>query len=1072
MAVVLFSSCSAIAGNPPSRSDLGNLGQQFAQRIGKKLEEADLRLSGASELKLKTLQSGVSIPEGEPLILRGFVGKKRLSLLEDIFAMRLHGKMMIALADVSVALELPIIVSGAKGTATGWFRSEGNVFSLDAKTGVVTLGGQPVAADATDISLDGADLMVSVGLLERAFDMEVEYDLSSLNIFFKSGEPLPIELKEQRAHAAKYKASDANQSELPLAEEPYHVFSPPYLDVSIGGNVSRQNSNSPTRKSASWSVIGSGDMMGLTSRTFAAGGWNDMGTGNTINSLRQTFGREDADGRLLGPLGAKSLQFGDINTVNMPLVGGSSQEQGVYLSNRLPGDITTQSRIDINGDGQPGWDVELYNNASLLGLQTVGDDGRYNFPSVFLFEGDNVLRLVFYGPQGERREETRRIVSTASSLKAGESKWEVSLSRSNITTYDANRASQPNDGDPHIVARYERSFGPEASVNAGIVHRTDTDGVIAKEKNYIQVGGAANKLGALLTADAAYDADGEYLVDLLARRSFGSHQTGFELAHASRGFTQGSLTGFAPQYVAQGTFQGPLADSFMGLSSLYYAADAGYSRAHDGNATAQAGGSVSARYKSVGISTGARVSKSAGGSSVVTGVTSLGGYAGRGRWRFSSDYLLSPYDLQAMTANYTYPFSPKLEGIADVTHNKNTDLTSLVLSARWRPDKVAVTPRVAVDTNHQLSVGVNVSFSLADNPYDTGYSMFNRTLTSTGGVAARVFLDKNGNGLYDGDDELLPDVDVRSLQSTGRATTNDNGIAFIPTLPRNIKTDIVVPQESLPDPYYMTATPGLAVRPRPGVTSRIDFPVVVAGEMDGQAGYAVAKGRPPSPRGIRMKLVAPDGTVAQSVPVASDGYYSFSAIRPGVYSLVAETSGYTDTVGSALPKTLVFKAEGSTYFGENVLLTQGDDTRFAFRSVNASPAAKLPGHVVTPEDIEGRRLLVHVGEYRSRLALTLGWYRLKMLSGAWEQHLTLARPVEEETPDAKSATMSILMKPARALSMAQAVEACRALEKHLYKCTIEIVSKYKEATPPVPVPFTSKSADAAKSAGQKPIPAK
>ncbi len=819
-----FASFSAQAATSPDPEAMMDLRQQFAERIGRKMHEADLLMSGENKLHLMEIQSGSVIADGEQLMMRGTVGEQALQLGQEIIVVKKNDRLLVSLADVVAALEFPVTVSPADGTAAGWFVREDQPFKLDTKKSEVTIAGETSRIAPEDISASAEDILVSTALVEKWAGLIIGLDLQGLALAFKGERPLPIEEKERRKKLPKYAASSTDVAQLPLKEEPYHIFSKPYLDVNIGAGASRLDGNSPMRSTSAWSAIGAGDMLGFSSRIFASGNWDSDGTGEPLNALRLTFGREDPDGHVLGLPGVRSVEFGDVDAVNLPLLGGGVQEQGVYLSNRLAGDITTQSRMDIRGDTLPGWDVELYNNESLLGIQTAGNDGRYTFPAVFLFEGENVMRLVFYGPQGETREEIRRIVSHASSIAAGESKWETSLTRTNESTYNAQDSNSPIDGDPHLTARYEYSFGPQGSVNMGVTHRSELGGTASATKDYVQAGLATNLAGALVTADAAYDVDGEYVADVLARRSFGQHQTGLQLQHSSGAFPQGGLASFAPENLVQANIRGPFADHFLGLSNISYTGDAGYSTGSGGVKTMQAGASLNGRAGNLTASTSLNYTNSETlgvGTSPedrLSGATSLRGNVGRGRWRLSTDYGVQPFDLHNVAANYTYPFTPQLQGVAEVRHQTDDGLSTLELSARWRHDKFVLSPRVEVDTDEQLTMGVNMNFSLADDPYGEGYSMYNRGLTSTGGVAARVYLDKNGDGIFNTGDELLPDVDVRSLQSGGRGTTGEKGVAFIPSLQRGVRTDIVVEPETLPDPYYQPSTAGNSVRPRPGVT--------------------------------------------------------------------------------------------------------------------------------------------------------------------------------------------------------------------------------------------------------------
>jgi len=119
--------------------------------------------------------------------------------------------------------------------------------------------------------------------------------------------------------------------------------------------------------------------------------------------------------------------------------------------------------------------------------------------------------------------------------------------------------------------------------------------------------------------------------------------------------------------------------------------------------------------------------------------------------------------------------------------------------------------------------------------------------------------------------------------------SDERGIAFIPDLEQNHLTDIVVDQSTFADSYDMSLFEGVSIRPHPGSVTKLDFPVVVSGEMDGQSSVASDSGTQPA-RNLQVVLTAPDGRIEKSATTATDGYWAISSIRPGVYYLTANTA--------------------------------------------------------------------------------------------------------------------------------------------------------------------------------------
>src|ERR1019366_7530388 len=185
-----------------------------------------------------------------------------------------------------------------------------------------------------------------------------------------------------------------------------------------------------------------------------------------------SMGKQNADGGLLGPLHATSYAFGDINTVSSSLIGGGGQEQGVTATNNPLNAATSATSTIIRGDAQPGWDVELYRNNSFIDIRHVGVNGLYDFGNVDLLGGDNDFKLMFYGPQGELREEHQHIGVNPNAVGANTGYYAASLSRTGVATfqnlYGAKSTGTAGYGDPHLGATYEYGLGRLGTADFGL----------------------------------------------------------------------------------------------------------------------------------------------------------------------------------------------------------------------------------------------------------------------------------------------------------------------------------------------------------------------------------------------------------------------------------------------------------------------------------------------------------------------------------------------------------------------------------------------------------------------------
>ncbi len=78
--------------------------------------------------------------------------------------------------------------------------------------------------------------------------------------------------------------------------------------------------------------------------------------------------------------------------------------------------LTARSAFDrtrIEGDLPAGWEAEIYRNGELLGFAKSDGSQRYVFDDVQLLYGENRIRVVLYGPQGQVRERDEELLMSA-----------------------------------------------------------------------------------------------------------------------------------------------------------------------------------------------------------------------------------------------------------------------------------------------------------------------------------------------------------------------------------------------------------------------------------------------------------------------------------------------------------------------------------------------------------------------------------------------------------------------------------------------------------------------------------
>ena len=839
----------------------------------------------ASEI---TYESRFSL--GEELIFSLELGDIPLG---DIFAIRSPMGYQVGLTEFSQLVDFAIVLGDEMQSAEGWFLSPDNTFSLTASddgTLYVETSENNFEIPPGRYAFDN-DIYVELADLEKWFSFETRVNESQLTIRLVSSTPFPIEKRIQRQNKRFEGNSAFARSVLPVKENGYQLLSVPLLDVQLSTRTNSNNTNS------SYSILSSQDAAYFSSQVFLYGTDEDA-----LVDARATLSRRSNDADLLGPLKMTEYEFGDVTPVNIGVGSTQSLGRGFRMSNARY-ELVDNRRVNLVGEVQVGWDVELYRNGVLIDNRTGISDGRYEFNDVELGYGSNNFELVFYGPQGqiERREESYYVDSNVA--EKGEGLVQFSVVDSNRTVFGINDYTEdPEQLGPLVSMSYDYGLSDWLSVGVGAGYFSPEEGEDRQQLSFrtnLVLGelGLVNSIFQFdnderrsmlhtyrtqvsnVGLDVTYRND-ELLDDALIDDNNAFFQTSADSIDIRVSGTLFKSTRMPINYQNTWTqaeyFSGDKVEQFqnsLGLNSRLGSFSHGLiwrkTTIRETDPLADSISSTEALYGSLGYRN----------------------RFGKLFTRLSMDYQVDPVsEIRSVGTSLNYPISNEVTSELRYTYDVINDNDRYDLRLNWLGEKLSISGIANYSDSDDWSVNLVARFGLGyDRDTDTFFTS-GRSLAQSGAVVVRMFEDDNLDNTYNEGERLLENVTVKAEQAFREETTDEEGLAVLKSLPVGRSTDIVIDESTLKEPGMIVSSEGFAVASRRGIVQQFDIPVVRSGELEGTLYWRNQSGDEQTASYVRMNLVNKEGEIVSTTRTEFDGYYLFNRVMPGNYYIEVDTS--------------------------------------------------------------------------------------------------------------------------------------------------------------------------------------
>lgn len=824
----------------------------------------------------------LSLEEPEDLIL-ALTFENKFILNQGFLGVLYNGMYYLPVVELAEEFSFAVDFDSERRYLTGWYINPDNTFTIDTENQKLISKGQETSLSdedvlPADLSPYPEDMFVAVEVLSEIWPgIQVAVDLASLSISVTAEDKLPFEerlergQKREKALARRKTREAVKDVERPLLENPYQALGRPTIDVQAETTLDADEN--PTQVT----VTGVQDLLGTTA-DFGASLRRIDGQLKRPDNVRLRLRRIAQGEEDLG-FGVREVRGGDIRLEQRDLVDNAVNGRGVAFTTspfREQGEFDV---VTVEGVAPAGWEVELYRNNELLEFGIVGDDGLYRFEDVPLLFGNNEIRAILFGPEGQVREDVYNFNIGRDQVEPGKTEFYGGIVDTN-EDFIPIRQDETQQAEGTTVSGY--AFH---GINKNLTLFGGYSQVPAQQRDVLQryssVGAVIAALGGVAQIEGYKQFGGGQAIDTRFLTDFKEVSVNLRLSayndfeSPDAGFDDGA-SDYEAELELQRNFRLP-------FGVLGVRVDNEYVQDVSGNTTLSNLLQQTLTWRGLRLSNTTRTQWNNDDLANSNGQISATYRVRKWRFRPALNYQTFPEDLIS-SFNGEIRYQGDDYSVAfNATHAFQEATTSGGIAFSKEFDQFLGTVDTQWDSEEGLSLILRATTSIGPFGKERDYILSRNKLSSAAPIRARVFLDKDLDGAFsEGTDEPLEDASISVGSRRSSNVTDENGIVTEFQTASYKTVPVFVDESSVDDPYYKRATEGYLVQPRPGTLPFVDLPMVETGAIDGSVFYEET-GEPV--QGLSLQLLNDKGDILQSTETAYDGFYAFEFVPPGTYTV-------------------------------------------------------------------------------------------------------------------------------------------------------------------------------------------
>lgn len=813
---------------------------------------------------------------------------QNLTLSEGLGAYGNPEDPLLPAGELTRLLEADIDVLPGEGRIVGRLGQARRPVLMDLNGGILRAGGREQPLAPGDAAITPTEIYVRASVLGVLLDTRLEVASDELALRLHPREKFPVQARLERAGARPGAGPTAFQDETLRIEQPYAAFTPPGIDVVLEAGVGQGRRDSTFR----YDLRLAGDLLWSNAQAYLASDEDGRAT-----SARLLLQRRSAEGAMLGPLHAREINLGDVYAPAMSMGPRTIAGRGFAVSTAPIEQASVFNSIDLRGELPPGFDVELYVNDVLRASTNQAINGRYEFLDLPLSPGLNVVRVVTYGPRGERIEEVQVINVGAALLRRGEAQLAFGVVDQNQPLFRLRDSGVPVIGDPRLFAG--DGLRAVATLNYGLTDLVSLAAGAARVPQpaggglgVFSLGARTSLFGLATQIDSGWDSGGGRGASLGAAGQFGDVAAVLRHAEYRGGFVDENNLGIDARFQLRRRSELTL-DSSVDLRgriipvSLRAIRNTYAGGSYDFLAATRASTGLGQVLLSTGLEYERRALRPAATSETLKGYVSASTFRNY-RWqiRTSFDYDILPdfkarffslvvdrrlSDAWALRFGLGQPLDRANDWNVTVSSIYGASFGDLALTGEYD------------NTRSDWRVAAQWSFGLGYDPDRGRYEVLRPGPGTGGSVLFNAFLDENGDGVRQSGEAATANVGLNGGLAR-EAVTGADGRAMVTGLGAGPSAYMDVNLERLENAAVSTPPTRLHLRPRPGSVTRVDFPLQPTGGVMVKVELLRDDGQRVGLASVRLQLVREGGRAVDGV-TEFDGSAMFDSVPKGAWRL-------------------------------------------------------------------------------------------------------------------------------------------------------------------------------------------